>query len=163
MKLEGVVSYMHPSESLTGTSRLKRTEIEREQQLMMTAKVYLSLTTEECQQLKHLIVTYADVFAFDSSELGSTPTCSTHSICSSEDGRYNDMLQQEIVLPSYSPWASPVNLVAKQDGLTHFCVDYQRLNTVTKMDVFPLSCIDDNLDLLCHSRYFSFLDLTSGY
>ena len=73
------------------------------------------------------------------------------------------MLDQGVIQHSQSPWASPIVLVAKQDGTTRFCVDYRKLNTVTKMDVFPLPRIDDSIDILSHSRYFSTLDLRSGY
>ena len=49
---------------------------------------------------------------------------------------------------SQSPWASPVVLVKNRDGSYRFCVDYRHLNSITKMDVFPLPWIDDTLDLL---------------
>ena len=42
-------------------------------------------------------------------------------------------------------------------------MDYRKLNAVTKKDVFPLPRIDDALDLLANSKYFSTLDLASGY
>ena len=58
---------------------------------------------------------------------------------------------------------SLIVLVAKRDGTTRFCVDNRRLNLVTRMDVFPLPRIDDSIDILSHSRYFSTLDLRSGY
>ena len=73
-----------------------------------------------------------------------------------------EMLDNGVIVPSHSPWASPVVLVAKKDGSTRFCVDYRKLNSITKMDVYPLPRIDDSLDLLCECRYFSTLDLASG-
>ena len=73
------------------------------------------------------------------------------------------MQDQGVVQPSRSPWGGPIVLVAKKDGSTHFCVDYRRLNTATKMDVHPLPRIDDSLDLLAGSQCFSTLDLASGY
>ena len=73
------------------------------------------------------------------------------------------MLRQGVIWPSKSPWASSIVLVAKKDGSTRFCVDYRRLNAITKMDVFPLPRIDDSLVLLSKTKYFSTLDLASGY
>ena len=79
------------------------------------------------------------------------------------DEMVEKMLSQGVVEPSHSPWSSPVVIVEKKDGSRRFCVDYRQLNSVTKMDVFPLPRIDDTLDSLAQSRYFTALDLASGY
>lgn len=54
-------------------------------------------------------------------------------------------------------------LVQKKDGSLRFCVDYRHLNAITKLDIFPLPRIDDSLDLLAKSKYFTTLDLATGY
>ncbi|GFX71228.1 hypothetical protein TNCV_3409981 [Trichonephila clavipes] len=73
------------------------------------------------------------------------------------------MLDEGIVQPSESPWSSPIVLVRKKDGNWRFCVDYRKLNSVTKKDVYPLPRIDDTLDCLKGAMFFSSMDLRSGY
>ena len=74
-----------------------------------------------------------------------------------------DMEKQGVVRPSCSPWASPVVLVLKKDGTKRFCVDYRKLNGIRRKDGYPLPRIDDILDTLGGSQYFTSLDLASGY
>ena len=73
------------------------------------------------------------------------------------------MLQKQVIHSSKSPWASTVVLVTKKNGDTRFCVDYRRLNSVIKMDVYPLPRNDDMLDSFSEACVFSTLDLASGF
>jgi hypothetical protein len=73
-----------------------------------------------------------------------------------------DMQRHGVIEESDSTWSSPVVLVRK-NGELRFCVDYRKLNDVTKKDCFPLPQIDDTLDTLAGAKWFSTLDLKSGY
>ena len=131
-------------------------------------------------ELQCLLREYSDVFALTDQELGCTSIV-RHSI---ETGEHRpikqqpyrtaisrrdiikqmvgQMQEQGIVQPSSSPWASPIVLVPKKDGSLCFCVDYRKLNSITKKDVFPLPRVDDILDTLNGTQFFTSLDLGSG-
>lgn len=73
------------------------------------------------------------------------------------------MLNRGIIQPSTSPWASPIILVKKQDETDRLVVDFGRLNTVTLKDSYPLPRIDDALDAVNGTKYFSYMDLMNGF
>ena len=68
----------------------------------------------------------------------------------------NNMLAENVVQESNSPWASPI-VLAKKDGSLRFCMDYRRLNVVTRKDAFPLPHINDLLDKMRGKSVFSTL------
>ena len=139
------------------------------------------LAPDEQKRLENLIRTYADVFALDPGELGTTDvvkhTINTgdhppikqplrrtpFALRSKVDKLVQEMLSQGVIEQSRSPWASPVVLVSKKDGGLRFCIDYRQLNRITKLDEFPLPRIDDTLDLLAGCKFFTTLDLAAGY
>lgn len=114
------------------------------------------LCPEEEEQLTAAICKFADVFALEDTELGCTDILQ-HPIDSGghppirqqpyrtpvvRRQKVNEMVNamqgQGIVHPCSSPWASPVVLVPKKDGSLQFCIDYRRLNSVTRKDVYLL-------------------------
>ena len=74
-----------------------------------------------------------------------------------------DQLKAGVIRESSSPWSSPLVYVKKKDGTTRQCVDYRKLNEVTKKDAYPLPRMEDCLDCLGGAQVFSTLDLQSGF
>ncbi|GFU15104.1 transposon Tf2-6 polyprotein [Trichonephila clavipes] len=75
----------------------------------------------------------------------------------------DEWLEQGIVRPSSSEYASPIVLVKKKDGTTRLCVDYRRLNRKLVKDRFPLPLIEDVLDRLQGAKVYTTLDLKNGF
>src|SRR2546421_2460059 len=73
------------------------------------------------------------------------------------------MLKKRIIRKSKSPWSLPVVFVLKKGGEIRFCIDYRKLNKVTKKDNHPLPRIDEMLDKFEGSQWFSSIDLASAY
>src|SRR5579859_7287815 len=72
-------------------------------------------------------------------------------------------IKNGIIQESESPWSAPIVLAMKTDGTTRVCVDYRALNRVTKKDAYPIPRIDESFSLFHGARFFTILDLLSGY
>lgn len=73
------------------------------------------------------------------------------------------MLKLGVVVPSKSAWSSPIVLLDKPDGSKRFCIDFRKVNMVTKRDAYPLPQVTVILDRLRDARYLSSLDIKSAY
>ena len=163
------------SETDNGSGKGKP-RIEQLLAILNFSKDQLSLV--EYEKVKDFLYSNMDVFALDDAELGCTSLVQ-HEIDTSDNSPtkqhfrrvpfvhrekisqlIDDMLEKGIIQPSSSPWASPIVLVPKKDGQLRFCIDYRKLNSVTKKDQYPLPRILNMLGGMC---YFSILDLASGY
>jgi hypothetical protein len=91
------------------------------------------------------------------------PIHTSHAEMLTQYSEINKMHHMGVIQPSQSPWAFPVVLVRKKDSTTRFCVDYHALNKITKKDSYPLPCIEDILNILQGSLFWSMFDLVSGY
>ena len=73
------------------------------------------------------------------------------------------MLDVGAIKPSKSAWSNAVVLVQKKDRGLRFCINFQRLNAQTQKDAFPLPQIHDTIDALSGSKYYTTVDLLSGF
>ena len=139
------------------------------------------LSANQINDLRSLLYRYKDCFAINPLNPGTTDAV-MHSIdtgtskpikCAPARGSpqtqeiikksIDEMLEAKVIEPSRSPWASRVVIVKKKDGTSRFCVDYRDLNNVTIKDSYPIPYQTDLMDNISNAKYFSSLDLASGY
>lgn len=159
-----------------------KTEVPSHLQELMEGAMRNGSTEAQGRQIAQLLREYHDVFSTGDGDMGRTQLVE-HEIPitpgarplrqparrlgaekeAEVDRQIEELLQQGLIEPAHGAWSSPVVLVKKKDGRWRFCIDYRRLNQVTVQDAYPLPRIDESLDALAGSRYFSTLDLLSGY
>jgi len=74
-----------------------------------------------------------------------------------------ELIHSGFIQPSKSPFGAPVLFVKKKDGTMRMCVDYRALNDITIKNSYPLPRVDELFDMLHGAKYFSKIDLRSGY
>ena len=180
--LEDVFDTVTPISAITTTPDKTTPSLDLDSTLWDTVKRSTTeLDDKQQQDLHRLLSQYHDIFAVDEHDLGHTnaikhqintgnsPPIRQHARCIPPARRHeaknllNDMLNNNIIQPSSSPWASPVVLVQKKDGSLRFCIDYRKVNAITRKDAYPLPRVDDTLDTLACCKWFTTLDLLSGY
>lgn len=139
------------------------------------------LTDAQQEEMTRLLQKWVSVFARNDEDFGCTgivkhqiPTGSAPpsreryrpvppSLYSELRSLLQNMLDSGVVSESASPWAAPIVLVKKKDGSWRFCVDYRKLNALTHKDAYPLPRIEESLTGLRAAKWYSTLDLASGY
>jgi hypothetical protein len=74
-----------------------------------------------------------------------------------------DLMNKGYIRESKSPYGAPVLFVKKKEGTLRMCIDYRALNKITIKNKYPLPRVDELLDRLAGAKYFSKIDLRSGY
>ena len=141
----------------------------------------LDVSDEHRSLIERIVLKNKDLFAKTDAELGHTNTVKMKIDTGDKspikmkpyrtplnkrelvDKAINEMMDANIIRRSKSPWSFPIVVVDKKDGSKRFCVDFRQLNKITKTNSFPLPLIDDLLDQLGKAKYFTSLDLKSGY
>lgn len=179
-QLQGVIS--NDVEMITFKQMTSLLTKEREGILIEIQQVNeVKLPTDIHPQIKELLAQFADIF--DTPTTLPPPRLHDHKIplmpgaapVNNRPYRYpyfqkseiekivTEQLAAGIIQPSVSPFSSPVLLVKKKDGTSRMCVDYRSLNAITVKDKFPIPVVDELLDEVGGSVYFTKLDLRSGY
>ena len=73
------------------------------------------------------------------------------------------LLEAGVIRESDSSWSAPIVVVPKGDGGKRLCIDFRALNSITRTFIWPMPRVEDILAKLGKAKYFTTLDLRSGY
>ena len=141
------------------------------------------LSSSAKENLEHLLKEYGDVFPLDlppglpptrnvqhgidvmegKKPVSKPPYRMSASESQEVERQLADYLARGFIRPSTLPWASPILLVKNKYGSMQMCIDYRGLNAITIKNKYPLARVDELFDQLHGARYFSKIDLHSGY
>ena len=169
------------------TSEPEKALSEAERQDLLLEKLDLTglelWAPEVASKAKSLLREYHDIFSVEKNEIGHTKAAQHKIVLKDPESvpfrerfrripppqveevreHLKVMLDAGAIRPSNSPWCNAVVLVRKKDGSLRFCIDFRRLNALTRKDSHPLPRIGETLDSLVGSAYYSTFDLTSGF
>ena len=131
--------------------------------LVYTLNKHRKLFVDDIRNLKQTNILQATFNTGHSQPIKQRPYKNPLALQSNIDKQINDMLDAGIVSPSSSPWSSPMVIVPKRDGTHRICIYYRKLNKALVKDSYPLPRIEDIFATLGKSKFFSTLDLKSGY
>ena len=141
-------------------------------------KLGTELNDSQSRQLQALIKNYANVFSdvpgktskiehrinsVDAESVRLKPYPLPYALRQELKDKVREMLDMGVIRKSSSPYASPVVIVKKKDGLNRICVDYRKLNKVTIADPEPMKTLENLFQQLGKSKFFSRFDLSKGY
>ena len=136
---------------------------------------------EQKERLLHILARFPNAISVGDLDLGFTdgeqhhlrttddmPVAQCHRPISPRDFQdvrthIQELLAKGIIQPSHSPYAAPVVVVRKKSGAVRLCIDYRGLNRKTIKDSYPLPRIEETFHALTGAKFFSSLDLASGY
>ncbi|CAG2240186.1 unnamed protein product [Mytilus edulis] len=128
-----------------------------------------NLDKDQKEKFRDLLIEYSDIFSKSSEDIGLTDlvehTINTgnHPPVRQRPRRIPYLDMQDIIEPSTSPWNSNIVLVKKSDGSWRFCIDFRAVNLLVLCPSYPLPRIDGTIYSLSGSKFFSTVDLKSGY
>lgn len=133
------------------------------------------------EKLIQLLIEYSDCFSSTTHDLGCTDKIKMQINLNSETSicyrpyrlsipekeivrdKINDLLENNIIRESSSPYCSPIILVRKKNGDYRLCVDYRKLNSITIKDKYPLPIIEEQIEKLGGKQVFISLDMSQGF